>query len=105
MPYYGWIRYSWEGLTKAYAFYGLKAREIAVDPILRSKLYCTIWNEDDPLKWQFGCDAGTDSIFKELLSYTPLALLRKNIPLSVFNAVMAFIELVLGIGGKLNVSY
>ena len=77
-----------------------KAGEIALDPILRSKYYCQPYSFE-PGKWEFGLYHGTDPAFVYAYeSSSPLHLLRHNIPLSVFNAVLAFLSLMLGICGE-----
>ena len=81
----------------------LKAGEIAVDPVLRAKLYCKIsgfpmWEE-----WSLDCMPGNSTYFLTQWNKSPIGMMRDNIPLSVLNATLAFLTLMLGIFGKYEV--
>ena len=77
-----------------------KSHEIAVDPVLRSKLYCVIFSYPLNGERSLGCKPGNSSYWVNKWKITPIGMLRDNIPLSVFNATLAFLSLVFGILGK-----
>ena len=74
--------------------------EIAVNPVLRARLYCIIYNYPNAGPYSLICLPGNHSFWGEILKSFPLAMLRNNIPQTVFNAILAFLSLLLGIFGK-----
>ena len=91
----------WEGeIYYSTAVLSSKAKDIAVDPVLRAKLYCYLivyphWGE-----YSVQCRPGNSTKYLDMWKQSPLGMLRDNISLSVFNAIFAFPSLILGIFGK-----
>ena len=77
-----------------------KAKEIAVNPVLRIKLYCGLIEYPHWGELSLQCRPGNSTAFLWIWKNSPIGMLRDNIPLSVFNAILAFLSLMLGIFGK-----
>ena len=99
-PYVVPITYKYHG-QMAYGTSGLKrAKEIAVNPVLRAKSYCNLYAYPYWGEYSLQCKPGNHRSFLDLWKHSPIGMLRDNIPLSVFNAMLAFLSLMLGIFGK-----